>query len=87
MAQYQHLPIYKQTDDILLRTMAATKDFPREYKYTVVQILLDAGADIHALSDRQVRRLALAYERDAIAKALTSPGPKEASAFPSLSRR
>jgi hypothetical protein len=31
MAQYQHLPIYKQTYDILLRTMSATKDFPREY--------------------------------------------------------
>jgi hypothetical protein len=37
MAQYQHLPIYKQTYDILLRTMSATKDFPREYKYTLGQ--------------------------------------------------
>lgn len=37
MAQYQHLPIYKQTYDILLRTMTATKDFPREYKYTLGQ--------------------------------------------------
>jgi hypothetical protein len=26
MAQYQHLPIYKQTYDTLLRTMTATKD-------------------------------------------------------------
>ena len=41
MAQYQHLPIYKQTYDILLRTMTATKDFPREYKYTL-------GQKIHA---------------------------------------
>jgi hypothetical protein len=32
MAQNQHLPIYKQTYDILLRTMIATRDFPREYK-------------------------------------------------------
>jgi hypothetical protein len=37
MAQYQHLPIYKQTYDLLLRTMTATKDFPREYKYTLGQ--------------------------------------------------
>ena len=37
MAQYQHLPIYKQTYDILLRTMMATKEFPREYKYTLGQ--------------------------------------------------
>jgi hypothetical protein len=37
MAQYQHLPIYKQTYDILLRTMTATKDFSRDYKYTLGQ--------------------------------------------------
>jgi hypothetical protein len=41
VAQYQHLPIYKQTYDILLRTMVATKDFPREYKYTLGQKLKD----------------------------------------------
>jgi hypothetical protein len=37
MAQYQHLPIYKQTYDILIRTMTATKDFPREHKFTLGQ--------------------------------------------------
>lgn len=41
MAQYQHLPIYKQTYDILLRIMTATKDFPREYKYTLGQKMKD----------------------------------------------
>jgi hypothetical protein len=41
MAQYQHLPIYKQTYDILLRTMTATKEFPREYKYTLGQKIKD----------------------------------------------
>ena len=41
MAQYQHLPIYKQTYDILLRTMMATKDFPREYKHTLGQKIKD----------------------------------------------
>ena len=41
MAQYQHLPIYKQTYGILLRTMTATKDFPREYKYTLGQKIKD----------------------------------------------
>jgi len=34
MAQYHHLPIYKQTYDILLRTMTATTDFPREHQNT-----------------------------------------------------
>ena len=41
MAQYQHLPIYKGTYDLLLRVMIATKDFPREYKYTLGQKLRD----------------------------------------------
>jgi hypothetical protein len=41
MAQYQHLPIYKLTYDVLLRVMTATKDFPREYKYTLGQKLKD----------------------------------------------
>jgi hypothetical protein len=41
VAQYQHLPIYKQTYDVLLRTMVATKDFPREYKFTLGQQLKD----------------------------------------------
>lgn len=41
MAQYEHLPIYKQTYDILLRTMVATKDFPREYKFTLGQKIKD----------------------------------------------
>lgn len=41
MAQYEHLPIYKQTYDILLRTMTATKSFPREYKYTLGQKIKD----------------------------------------------
>lgn len=41
MAQYQHLPIYKKTYDVLLRTMTATKDFPREYKFTLGQKIKD----------------------------------------------
>jgi hypothetical protein len=41
MAQYQHLPIYKLTYDVLLRTMSATKDFPREYKYSLGQKIKD----------------------------------------------
>ena len=41
MAQYQHLPIYKQTYDILLRTMVVTKEFLREYKYTLGQKIKD----------------------------------------------
>jgi len=41
MAQYKHLPIYKGSYDLLMRIMVATKDFPREYKYTLGQKLRD----------------------------------------------
>lgn len=41
MAQYQHLPIYKLTYDLLLRVMQVTKNFPREFKYTLGQKLKD----------------------------------------------
>jgi len=46
MAQYEHLPIYKQTYDVLLRVMIATKDFPREYKYTLGQKIKDELTEI-----------------------------------------
>jgi hypothetical protein len=41
MAQYEHLPIYKKTYDLLLLAMQATKLFPREYKYTLGQNIKD----------------------------------------------
>ncbi len=41
MAKYEHLPIYKQTYDLLLLVMQATKLFPREYKYTLGQNIKD----------------------------------------------
>lgn len=41
MAQYLHLPIYKQTYDILLRTVSAIKDFPREYKFMLGEKIKD----------------------------------------------
>ena len=41
MAQYEHLPIYKLTYDILLRTLVAIKDFPREYKFTLGEKIKD----------------------------------------------
>ncbi|MBQ8459552.1 four helix bundle protein [bacterium] len=35
MAQYNTLPIYKATYDVLLRVMHAVSHFPREYKYSL----------------------------------------------------
>lgn len=49
LAQYEHLPIYKQTYDQLLRIMTATKNFPREYKYTLGQKLKDEVIELVVL--------------------------------------
>jgi len=35
MAKYHHLPIYKTAYDLLLELMHATKDFPREFKFSI----------------------------------------------------
>lgn len=39
MARYQHLPIYKLSYSLLEKIMGVTKEFPREYKYTLGQEL------------------------------------------------
>jgi hypothetical protein len=35
MAQYQHLPIYKVTYELLQLVTRKTKDFPRDFKYSL----------------------------------------------------
>lgn len=35
MAQYNHLPIYKTSYDLLLEVMQTTKNFPREFRYSI----------------------------------------------------
>jgi hypothetical protein len=35
MAQYQHLPIYKVTYDLLSLVTKRTKEFPRDFKYSL----------------------------------------------------
>lgn len=37
MAQFQHLPIYRSSYQLLLEASLAIKSFPREYKYTLGQ--------------------------------------------------
>lgn len=41
MAQYRHLPIYRLTYELLQRVMVVSKDFPREYKFTMGQKIKD----------------------------------------------
>ena len=69
MAQYQHLPIYKLTYDLLLRIMVATKDFPKEYKYTLGQKLKDEVIELVVLiyrangQDNRPQHIQLILER------------------------
>src|ERR1022692_978777 len=35
MAQYKHLPIYKTTYELLTLVTRKTKDFPRDFKYSL----------------------------------------------------
>ena len=39
MAYYNELPVYKATYDLLLEMFRFTKDFTKEYKYTVGESL------------------------------------------------
>jgi hypothetical protein len=41
MSRYQHLPIYRITYELLQRVTVATRDFPREFKFTIGQKLQD----------------------------------------------
>jgi hypothetical protein len=42
MAQYNELTVYKATYDLLLEMFMFTKDFNKEYKYTVGESLKKA---------------------------------------------
>jgi hypothetical protein len=41
MAQYQHLPIYKATYDLLLRVTEVTRHFPRDFKTFATRVRED----------------------------------------------
>jgi hypothetical protein len=46
MAQYQHLPIYKVTYDLLLQITRVTKEFPRDFKHSLAAKLRDETVDL-----------------------------------------
>lgn len=41
MAQYQHLPIYKVTYDLLLKVTEITRHFPKDFKHSLAARLRD----------------------------------------------
>jgi hypothetical protein len=46
MAQYQHLPIYKSTYELLQHITRLTKEFPRDYKHSLAAKLRDEAVDL-----------------------------------------
>ena len=60
MSTYDELPVYKATYDLLLEMFRFTKDFSREYKYTVgeslkkvssTQIDIASGTSVRYIKD------------------------------------
>jgi hypothetical protein len=49
MARYQHLPIYKTGYELLGQVVHVTKDFPREFKFTIGQRLRDEVIEVLVL--------------------------------------
>ena len=51
MVLYYHLPVYKASYDLLLAIFLLTKNFSREYKYTIGEDLKKTAAEM-ILRDR-----------------------------------
>lgn len=49
MARHEHLPIYKQSYELLLQVVRFSKDFPREFKFTIGQRLRDEVLELLVL--------------------------------------
>ena len=46
MAQYKHLPIYKATYDLLHQITRITRNYPRDFKFSMGQKLRDETVDL-----------------------------------------
>lgn len=76
MARYQHLPIYRLTYELLQKVSLVTKDFPREFKFTIGQKLQDEVIGLVVLiykanlSTNKNEPIALLLERIQVAELL-----------------
>ena len=59
MAQYKHLPIYKVTYELLEQVAKVTKEFPRDYKYSLGVKLRDEIVDLVVFVHRDLTRVIL----------------------------
>ncbi|MDR1168241.1 MAG: four helix bundle protein [Heliobacteriaceae bacterium] len=60
MARHEHLPIYKTTYDLLIALMHTTKNFPREFKFTlgekIQNHILELLVDIYRANSAKDKR-------------------------------
>jgi hypothetical protein len=56
MALYSDLPVYKATYDLLLAIFQFTKEFGKEYKYTVGESLKKETIDIYRSAEFVAKR-------------------------------
>ena len=49
MARHEHLPIYKLSYELLVQVVQVTKEFPREFKFTLGQRLRDEVIELLVL--------------------------------------
>ena len=70
MAQYDELPVYKASYDLLLEIFRFTKEFKREFKYTVGESLkqetLDLITHIYRANSKKDKIAALQLAREKI---------------------
>jgi len=50
MATYDHLPVYKASYDLLLLLFQFTKEFNREYKYTIGEAIKKETVEMIVMS-------------------------------------
>lgn len=64
MANYEHLPIFKSCYDYIIEIYLRTKNFPKEYKYTIweklksvwLELLLGIN-ELNSLSDKELKKV------------------------------
>jgi hypothetical protein len=70
MAQYQHLPIYKVTYELLQQITRVTKEFPRDYRHSLAAKLREESVDLvvfiykaNSIRSERARHVAAILER------------------------
>ena len=63
LAQYDELPVYKATYDLLLEMFRFTNDFSKEYKYTVGESLIKETIELITLIGQIAVLISVRYHK------------------------